>query len=319
MKSKTHPAFDAIIFDIDNVLVDTRMSYLEAIRWTIEIYLTSGTIPLFSPNAKHGSPTVLTSQDVDDFKLLGGFNDDWDCCYGILVYLLSFPVKKRTLGTLKEAINIRRFVQSVKHRPLGVSGIVKMFGRPSSVIIERVARIFQEIYLGKDLFEPAESKKSAYWKKRGLIHKEKLIFKKPILSHLKEMGIQLAIATGRPRFEALHVLKRFDILELFDCITPIDEVKKAERLLKQSLRKPHPYSILETAKKLGGHKRFIYLGDLPDDVIAANRAKETLSIVSGVFLSLAKNPKEALAEIRKAHPDFIIQKPRDLIALVEKG
>ncbi len=319
MKSKQRSAFDAVIFDIDNVLIDTRMSYLEAIRWTIEIYLTSGTIPLFSPNPKPGSPPLLTSQDVDQFKLLGGFNDDWDCCYGILVYLLSQPVKKRTLAALKKSINIRRFAQAVKNRPLGVSGIVKIFERPSSIMIERIARIFQEVYLGKDLFETTENKKAAYWKKRGLIHKEKLVFKKPILSRLKQMGLQLGIATGRSRFEALHALKRFGILELFDALTPIDEVKKAERLLKQSLRKPHPYSILETAKKLGNHKRFLYLGDLPDDVIAANRSKETLSIFSAVFPSLARNPKETMVEITKVKPDFVVQKPRDLISLAAKG
>ena len=39
---------DAIIFDIDNVLVDTRQSYLEAIRNTVELYLTHGPVPFFS-------------------------------------------------------------------------------------------------------------------------------------------------------------------------------------------------------------------------------------------------------------------------------
>jgi len=38
------PAYDVVIFDIDNVLVDTRRSYLEAIRWTVELYLTEGSV-----------------------------------------------------------------------------------------------------------------------------------------------------------------------------------------------------------------------------------------------------------------------------------
>ena len=62
MASKIHPKyasrtrppveprkFDAVLFDIDNVLVDTRRSYLEAIRYTVEIFLTHGDVP-FSVN-----------------------------------------------------------------------------------------------------------------------------------------------------------------------------------------------------------------------------------------------------------------------------
>src|SRR3989339_2149460 len=73
---------DAIIFDIDNVLVDTRQSYLEAIRIAVELYLTHGPIPFFSRSAGGKFPSLLTPEDVDQFKLLGGFNDDWECCYG---------------------------------------------------------------------------------------------------------------------------------------------------------------------------------------------------------------------------------------------
>ena len=143
---------DAIIFDVDNVLVDTRQSYLEAIRNTVELYLTHGPIPFFSRSAGGKFPSLLTPEDVDQFKLLGGLNDDWDCCYGLLVYLLSLPVKNRTLEALKKSVAIEKFAKSVKQRPLRVSGITALFGRPTTVTIEKVARIFQEIYLGKDIF-----------------------------------------------------------------------------------------------------------------------------------------------------------------------
>lgn len=316
-KGKSLLAYDAVIFDIDNVLVDTRHSYLDAIRWTIEIYLTDDKIPLFSASAKRPSPTLLSPEDVDDFKLLGGFNDDWDCCYGLLVYLLTLPVAKRTLANLKQTMKLKEFIARIKNRPLGVSGIVKMLGRPKSVTIEKISRIFQEVYLGNDLFSSMEGKRPLYWKKRGLIHRERLVFKKKILERLKRMGLQLAIATGRPRFEAHYVLERFGILDLFDVLTPIDEVKRAERELKQSLRKPHPYSLLETAKKIGGKKRLLYVGDLPDDILATHRAKGSLEIRSVAFPVLARNPRTALAEIVKVQPDFIIRNPRDLFTILQ--
>jgi len=313
------PAFNAVLFDIDNVLIDTRRSYRDAIRWTVQLYLTDSTIPLFAPPSKRHKLTLLSPADVDQFKLLGGFNDDWDCCYGLLIYLLTRPVKQRTLGSLRKATDIRAFARQVKKRPLRVEGIVKMLGRPPAVTIEKISRIFQEVYLGRDLFETSEKKKPFYWKTRGLIEKEKPIFRKVTLAKLKQRGIALGIATGRPRFEAVYALKRFGLLDFFDCMTTIDEVKKAERETFQSLRKPHPHSILETAKKIGLKKSFLYVGDLPDDILAAREARSAIDIHSVAFPWLAADSRLALAEIQKVNPDFLLKKPSDLYRLAEKG
>jgi HAD superfamily hydrolase (TIGR01548 family) len=308
---------DAIIFDIDNVLVDTRLSYLEAIRNTVELYLTHGPIPFFSRSAGGKFPSLLTPDDVDQFKLLGGFNDDWDCCYGLLVYLLSLPVKNRTLEALKKSVQIEKFAKGIKQRPLKVAGITALFGRPTTVTIEKVARIFQEIYLGKDIFPRVTMNRMRYWKKRGLIHREKIIFKRPILEKLKSRGMKLGIATGRSLYEASHALKHFGIEDLFEAVTTMDDVKKEERERKESLRKPHPFSILKTAQILGAKKKFLYLGDLPDDVMAANRAKAYLSIRSVAFPMLASNPFQVLKELEAVHPDFIVQSPADFCRLLK--
>lgn len=308
---------DVIIFDIDNVLVDTRQSYLEAIRNTVELYLTHGPIPFFSRSAGGKFPSLLTPEDVDQFKLLGGLNDDWDCCYGLLVYLLSLPVKNRTLEALKKSVAIEKFAKSVKQRPLKVSGITALFGRPTTVTIEKVARIFQEVYLGKDIFPRVTMNRMRYWKKRGLIHREKLVFKRPILEKLKSHGLKLGIATGRPLYEASHALKHFGIADLFDSMTTMDDVKKEEREKKESLRKPHPFSLLKTAQAFGAKKKFLYVGDLPDDMLAANRAKTSIAIRSVAFPMLAANPFEAMKELESVKPDFFIKTPADLCRLLK--
>ena len=329
MHAKSHPKyrsqivppsekqkFDAVIFDIDNVLVDTRHSYLEAIRNTVEIYLTHGTIPFFSKSSSGRFPSLLTLEDVERFKLLGGFNDDWDCCYGMLVYLLSLPVAKRTLDALKKAINIEKFAKTAKTRPLRVTGITALFGRPSTVTIEKVARIFQEVYLGKDIFPRITHNKMKYWKKRGLIHREKLIFRKNLLQKLKAAGLQLGICTGRSHYEAAHALRSFGIADLFDAMATMDDVKREEREKKESLRKPHPFSLIKTAQKLGAKKNFLYIGDLPDDVIAANRAKATIHISSVAFPMMASNPFQALKELQEVKPDFVIKTPSEIFRIL---
>ncbi len=305
---------DAILFDIDNVLIDTRHSYLEAIRWTIELYLTEGNIPLFSP--VRNTELLISACDVHDFKLLGGFNDDWDCCYGLLVYLLSLPVKKRTMVDLKKALSVKKFISQIKQRPLGVEGITKIVERHPSVTIEKIGRIFQEIYLGRELFRAVEHKYSVHWKKRGLIEKERLIFKRRTLEKLVESGIRLGIATGRPRFEALFALKHFEIADLFDALTTMDDVKRAEREKKTPLRKPHPFSIIATAKRIPKAKSFLYVGDLPDDVLAANEAKETLDIRSVAFPTFSSETSATLKEIQNAQPDYLIRSPGELLKLL---
>lgn len=306
---------DVIIFDIDNVLVDTRKSYLEAIRNTVELYLTHGPIPFFSRSSGRKFPSLLTPEDVDQFKLLGGLNDDWDCCYGLLIYLLSLPVKSRTLEALKKTATIEKFAKSIKQRPLRISGITALFGRPTTVTIEKVARIFQEVYLGKDIFPRVTMNKLRYWKKRGLIHRERLVFKRPILEKLKNHGLKLGIATGRPLYEASHALKHFGIADLFDAMTTMDDVKKEERERKESLRKPHPFSLLRTAHAFGIKKKFLYVGDLPDDILAATRAKSFLSIKSVAFSMLAANPFQAAKEMEAVKPDYVIKTPNDLCRL----
>ncbi|OQA58139.1 MAG: Pyrophosphatase PpaX [Candidatus Omnitrophica bacterium ADurb.Bin277] len=306
--------FDAVLFDIDNVLVDTRHSYLDAIRHTVDIYLTHGPVPFFSKSAN--SAHLLSTSDVECFKLLGGFNDDWDCCYGILVYLLSLPVTNRTIDALKKAANFEKLAKTVKERPLKVSGLTARYGRPSTITIEKVARIFQEVYLGKDIFPKLTHNKMRYWKKRGLIQKEKLIFRKPILQKIKSAGIKLGITTGRSHYEAAHALKTFGIAELFDAMTTMDEVKRQERERKESLRKPHPFSLIKTAQAIGPQSHFLYVGDLPDDVLAANKAKEFISIRSAAFPMMASDPFHSMKEIKEAGPDYILKTPAELCKIL---
>lgn len=320
MKQKKQ-RFDGVIFDIDNVLIDTRRSYLDAIRWAIEIYLTEGKIPLFEPAPKKMRPALLSPDDVHRFKLLGGFNDDWDCCYGFLIYLLKLDFDSRTILHLKQKIDLEALAKEAskfaanRMRPIRVDGMIKMLGTSPFVKIEKISRIFQEVYLGKELFKRTERRDCLFWKKKGLIYKEKPIFKPSHCKRLKAHGLKLGIATGRPRFEALYSLHRFGLLPFFEVITSMNEVKKAEIQQKKSLRKPHPYSVIQTAKKMGSSLKLLYVGDLPDDVIAAKRAKSSLNIASAAFVGLSENPKFTLSEMKKIHPDFILRKPGELVKI----
>ena len=240
--------FDVILFDIDNVLVDTRASYLAAIQKTVEIYLNR--------------PGVITAKDIDQFKLLGGFNDDWDSCYGIITFLeTAIQGKPIRFGDHRsQRLSISELGGIFPERPLGVSGLLKhletIYERVEKPSFDKIIRIFQEVYLGKKLFD----KKCLYWDKAGLIEKEKLIFKKSLLKKILKKVTRFGIVTGRNQFEARYALKRFGIEKLFDVLITIDEVKKAEKKTGKILRKPHPWPILEAARRTGGGYIFFISG-----------------------------------------------------------
>lgn len=303
MKKKSR--FDVVLFDIDNVLIDTRHSYLAAIQKTVELYLNrTGAVSL---------------RDIDQFKLLGGFNDDWDCSYGIIAFLeTAIQGKPIRFGDhRRQRLMIAELGKLFPERPLGMEGLLKhlriLYEWVELPSFKKIARIFQEVYLGKVLFKG----KLLYGKGPGLIENEKLIFPKTLLQRIRKKGIRLGIVTGRNRFEARYALRRFGILKLFDVLVTIDDVREEEKKTRKTLRKPHPWPLLEAARrfhKVKGHAlRFLYVGDLPDDALAAERAKKQIRIKSAVFPKLARDVKTTLQELNRIKPDFLLQKPHDLL------
>ena len=178
-----------------------------------------------------------------------------------------------------------------------------------------------------------------------MIQKEKLIFPESVFERIRARGIRLGIVTGRNRFEAEYALERFGILKLFDCIVTIDDVKREERKTGESRRKPHPWPLVEAARRLMtkdqrlktnerkigqtsfsksplvgslvfGLWSFLYVGDLPDDILTAQRAKKFIDVKSCAFASYARDPEGTLKELRKAKPDFFIKKPHEIFRIL---
>ncbi|HNV85513.1 MAG TPA: HAD hydrolase-like protein [Candidatus Omnitrophota bacterium] len=304
----------AILFDIDGVLVDVRQSYIETIRKTVELYLGK---QLRIPGRGR---RLLSKDDVNRFKLLGGFNNDWDAVYGILLYLLWLRGKAAggemsfgKLARLKNFEALRRKVPS----PCGIRGLERLTGKNRNICYKTAKDMFQELYLGKKLFRKRYRKNPRFTQKRGLIEKETLLVSPAILSALRENKIRFGIVTGRTRFEAEYALRRFGILKYFDALVTHDEIEAAEKKLRRPLRKPHPYPVLACAKKIKA-SAFFYVGDLPDDIKAANGAKKKIRIASCAFLWRQDNPVVMKKALRAAQPDFFINRPSDLLRLAAR-
>lgn len=303
-------AVDAVLFDIDGVLVDVRRSYLESIRRAVQIYLEKilGSAPAPVP--------LLSLKDVQDFKLLGGFNNDWDTVYGLLIYFLSLGAGEsgpsvRALADKKDLAALARKLP----RPCGVARIRRLVKDPRLISYDRARDLFQEIYLGPALFRKLYGRRPRYWRRKGLIADEKLLMPLPVLRALRRKGISLGVVTGRIDFEARYVLRRFRIAGFFQTVVTHDDVAREERRRAQTLRKPHPFSLLAAARRLK-RKSFLYVGDLPDDVRAANAAKKTLPFRSSGVLYAQTDPAGIRAEFKKLGADFIVRRPADLLRLL---
>lgn len=302
----------AVLFDIDGVLIDVRRSYIDAIRKTVELYLAE------ILDVRPGRMPLLSREDVNGFKLLGGFNNDWDSVYGLLLYFVSLlrsGKKSPSMGILRRLKNLRALRKRVPG-PCGMKGIQALLGKNAKIDYALAKAMFQEIYLGGKLYKKRYRKSAKFTCGKGLIEKEKLLIPKAALLSLKRKGARFGIVTGRSRFEAGHVLKRFGIYSLFDAFVTHDEVEEAEKRTGRLLRKPHPYPVLRCAKALGADS-FLYLGDLPDDIKAANAAKKKIRIASCGVLYAQDDPARMRRAFREAKADHCIRRPSDLAKLAE--
>ena len=73
---------DGIIFDCDGVLIDVRESYNRAISKSAAYILKKMTGFPFPED-------LFSDEIIHMFRVTGGFNDDWDTVYGIVMFTLS--------------------------------------------------------------------------------------------------------------------------------------------------------------------------------------------------------------------------------------
>jgi phosphoglycolate phosphatase-like HAD superfamily hydrolase len=78
---------DGIVFDCDGVLINIKESYNRTIKEVI-VYLIEGLIGCNIPK------NLISDEIIFLFRKSGGFNNDWDTVYGILMFLLSKLPKK---------------------------------------------------------------------------------------------------------------------------------------------------------------------------------------------------------------------------------
>ncbi len=182
--------------------------------------------------------------------------------------------------------------------------------------------IFQEWYLGDQLYYEVYGHAPAQEGKPGCIHFEKPLLPSNIvrstLETLLQQGFVLGFATGRTLREASYPLKMYGLLAYFDeqHFSAYDYVEQAEVELRvvddqALLGKPNPFQLLvaldhryldrAAREHIPLHESFIVVGDSTSDILGGRAAGAiTVAVLTG-----ARTP-EARTLLEQSQPDFTI-------------
>ncbi len=319
MKSK-----HLIVFDMDGVLIDVSESYRATVRETAALF--------FSPaQSSDRLPKPLFSlDDLAQVKQSGGLNNDWDLTH-LVINLLSTRLQLSAAAqnpdpwacfreTLAEC-DVSALADFLHATEQPLAKLAATHGRPEHAFIKAlyagdvgsgnvIKQIFQEVYLGPSLFESAYGFAPAIYHDDGFVHREKLLADLTLVKELARRNI-LAIATGRPRDEALYPLNLHGLRSYFRVVLTLDDCLAEEARIRNetgqsvSLSKPNPYMLDAIADTVGPEvEQRYYVGDMPDDMLAASRSRAGFK---GIGLLLAAAEKDSLGnELRSAGAHHVV-------------
>jgi HAD superfamily hydrolase (TIGR01548 family) len=238
---------DALVVDIDGVLVDVADSYRKAIRESID--------------RVYGE--TIDRDAIQSFKAAGGFNNDWALTDAAALFVLA-----RRAGLV---LDLEAFTDRVAAGGGGVEAARRVVETADGVATERVFEawdperlraVFQALYLGATLYRELEGGDPPV-AATGYIHDEPTLVEPATIEALTER-FDVGVLTGRPAAEATIALERVGL-----------DVPAAHRFTMDDWEegKPHPRALVTLAARFDAD-RIAFAGDTLDDVRTARNADE---------------------------------------------
>ena len=238
---------DALVLDIDGVLVDVADSYRKAIRESID--------------RVYGE--TIDRDAIQAFKNAGGFNNDWALTDAAALFVLA-----RRAGL---TLDVEAFTDRVAAGGGGVEAATRVVETADGVATERVFEawnperlraVFQALYLGETLYRDLEGGDPPV-ATTGYIHDEPTLIEPATIEALTER-FDVGVLTGRPAAEAAIALERVGL-----------DVPAAHRFTMDNWEegKPHPRALVTLAERFDAD-RVAFAGDTLDDVRTARNADE---------------------------------------------
>ena len=238
---------DAVVLDIDGVLVDVADSYRRAIVESVErLY-----------------DRTIDRDDVQLFKDAGGFNNDWDVTYAAALYVLVDGRESIALSTFTDRIEAQGggldAAESVAAAHLDADALAAVREEWDR---EGLREAFQALYLGADLYRELEGGEPPF-ETAGYIHDEPIILEAETVDRLREHA-DVGVLTGRPAAEADIALDRVGLSVPDEHRFTMDDWEEG---------KPHPHALVTLAERFDADG-VAFAGDTLDDVKTAVNAAE---------------------------------------------
>ncbi|OVE83867.1 TIGR01548 family HAD-type hydrolase [Natronolimnobius baerhuensis] len=241
---------DAVVLDIDGVLVDVADSYRRAILESVEsVY-----------------DRTIRKDDIQLFKDAGGFNNDWELTDAAALYVLATEegydesLEAFTDAIAEEGGGLEAAESAVRDR-IGARATQRVTERWDR---EQLRDVFQQLYLGAELYRGLEGGEPDR-ETRGFIHDEPIILEAETRDRLLA-EYDVGVLTGRPEAEAEIALERVgleDAISLEHRFT-MDDWEEG---------KPHPRALTTLAERFDA-ERVVFVGDTLDDVRTATNAAD---------------------------------------------
>ncbi len=314
-----------IIFDMDGVLVDVSSSYRETVRQAAAYFLSRAKSFDLLPDP------LFSLEDLAAVKQRGGLNNDWDLTRlvcSLLFSKLDAPRISqaadawRRYGETMPRCDAARLVRFIGSHAMPLSVLFTDEANRTNAFVEGLYRgdvgsgniikqIFQEIYLGKTLFEKTYGMPACTVSAEGLYHREFLIIEKTRLQRLARSYV-LGIATGRPAAEAVLPLRHYGLASFFSRVYTLDDCLAAEKEALEitgdavTFSKPSPFMLDRIVEELNAqHHLLFYVGDMPDDMRAAAASRYEFKSIG--FLAASPDRPRLRADLERAGADKIIE------------
>ena len=240
---------DAVVLDVDGVLVDVADSYRRAVVESVE----------------HVYGDTIERADVQAFKDAGGFNNDWELTDAAALYVLA---RREELG-----LSVETFTDRVAATGGGLPGaetVVLDILDPaereqvmSDWDPDRLRDVFQQLYLGPDLYRELEGGAPDIDAEGGYVRDEPVLVEPETLDRLRERD-DVGILTGRPAAEADIALQRVGLDLPAEHRFTMDDWEAG---------KPDPDALVRLAERFDADA-VAFAGDTLDDVKTAVNASE---------------------------------------------
>jgi HAD superfamily hydrolase (TIGR01548 family) len=242
---------DAVVLDVDGVLVDVADSYRRAVVESVE----------------HVYGDTIDRADIQAFKDAGGFNNDWKLTDAAALYVLARregydgDVDGYTAEIADRGGGLAAAKETLRDA-LSADAAARTFGEWDA---EALRDVFQHLYLGSTLYRELEGGEPRFGT-AGYIHDEPVLVDEATVTELMRR-FDVGVLTGRPSAEADIALDRAGLVVDPGVRYTMDDWEGG---------KPDPDALLALAA-LFEADRIAFVGDTLDDIrtaINADRADE---------------------------------------------